>query len=179
MPPISPIRMRRPASSRGTTLVEMVVVVTVLALVSAMVTPYLAGMKATSDHRDAVAGIRRILPMARERAIRNAAATQVVFDESAGELQVQDMAADGTPTTVYRQDLDAIDPQTLQVEGREATSADFALSFTPGGHSNGGGIQFRDFSIFTDTSGVCRTLDGPLPNADDESWQAGDLEKRQ
>ncbi len=171
---------KRPLNNRhGFTLIEMIVVVTVLALVSLMVMPYLAGMQGSSVRREAVAGVRRIAGEARERAIRSGRSTEVTYDESASELLVSEIADEGESRVLVRQPLpEGLDPQAFQVEGGTTSGVDFRLLFTSDGKSNGGGIEFSEFSIYVDQNGHWRLVDGPLPTADEEKWQAGDLEQR-
>lgn len=169
----------RPSKGRGYTLIEMIVVVTVLALVAAMVMPSLVSMKASSDRRDLMSGVRRIAADARERAIRSGVTTEIIYDDSAKELQIQEEQTDGTTNTLTRQRMSSgIEPERFQISGKDATSTDFKLTFTPDGHSVSGGIEFKDFSIYVDQNGNYRFIDGPLPDPTDQSWQAGDLEQR-
>jgi prepilin-type N-terminal cleavage/methylation domain-containing protein len=165
--------------ARGYTLIEMIVVVTILALVAAMVMPSLASMKATSDRRDMMSGIRRIAADARERAIRSSITTQIVYDEGAKELQIQEAQSDGTTTTLVRQPMTSgVEPQRFQLAGRDSTPTDFKLTFSSDGHSNGGGLEFKDFSIYVDQNGGYQFIDGPLPDPTQQNWGAGDLEQR-
>ena len=157
----------------------MVVVVTILALVSALVVPSLISMRATSERRAAMSGLRHIAADAREQAIRNGQTTELVYDESAREMQVLGSNTDGTSRTLARQALpDGLEPQRYQLEGSDSTAADFRLRFTADGHSNGGGIEFNDFSILVDQDARYQLLDGTLPAPEEQTWEAGELEQR-
>lgn len=173
------VRLQPANKRRGFTLIEAMVVVTILALVSAMVVPSLVSMRASSAHRAAMSGLRHIAADAREQAIRTGQTTELVYDESTREMQVLGSSADGTSRTLVRQALpDGVEPQRYQIEGSESTAADFRLRFTPDGHSNGGGIEFGNFSILVEQDARYRIIDGGLPAPEDQTWEAGQLEQR-
>jgi type II secretory pathway pseudopilin PulG len=157
----------------------MMVVTTILALVSVAVVPSLLSMKASADYRETVSGVRRFAAEARERAIQNAKETQVVYDESTKQLQIQDVDSDGTGTTVTSVELLAgVEPQRFQLAGKDSGPDDFKLTFTPDGHSVGGGIEFQDYSVLVDTNGISQFIKGTLPDPSEQQWQAGNLEQR-
>jgi prepilin-type N-terminal cleavage/methylation domain-containing protein len=167
------------ANRRGFTLVECTVVLTVLVLVAALISPSLIGMRASSDRRTTISGIRRIAETARVRAIQTGTTTQVIYDESAKELQVQDVDDQGSATTAITVPLLAgVEPQKFELQSKESNASDFKLAFTPDGKSVSGGIEFQDFSIFVDSNGFSQFLTGSLPDPTDRQWQAGDLEQR-
>ncbi len=181
MQPISATKMkiRNLPNRRGFTLVEMLVVVVVLSMIAAVVTPSLVSMKASSDRRSLISAIRTVAADARERAISSARMTQVSYDESSRQLRIEQVQDDGTTQTLKNVQLTTdLEPQRYQLEGKDATAGDFKLTFAPNGHSNGGGIEFTGFSILVNQNGNYRFIDGPLPQAQDEKWQAGDLEQR-
>jgi len=170
---------RLPRNRAGFTLIEMIVVIAVLALISTAIVPSLLSMKATSDRKDTVSGVRRFAAEARERAIENGKETQVIYDGATKQLQIQDVEADGTATTAkYVQLLDGIEPQRLQLAGKDSNETDFKLTFSPDGHSIGGGVEFKDFSVLIDSNGVSQFITGTLPDTTDQQWQAGNLEQR-
>jgi hypothetical protein len=157
----------------------MITVITVLVVVTIMVVPNLVSMKSASDRRDAISGIRRAPVSAREQAIQKGQSMQLIYDEGSHELQIQQVAEDGNPSTVSRfpitQDLE---PARYELGGKESTASEFKLEFGPDGRSNGGGIEFTSFSLMVDKSGAYRFIDGPLPSPEDERWEAGGLEQR-
>lgn len=169
----------RPASKSAYTLVEMLVVITVLALVSAAIAPSLLSMQKSADRRECISGIKRVAAVARERAVQNGLTTQVVYDDSNKQLQVQDVDDQGNATTINQVTLrGGIEPDKFQVQGKDSNASDFKLTFTADGHSNGGGIEFEDFSILVDSNGFSKYMTGALPDPLDQEWQAGDLEQR-
>lgn len=173
------MRPIRGNSRRAFTLVEIILVVTVLALVSAMVAPTLVSMRATSERRAAMSGLRHIAADAREQAIRRGLTTELVYDESLRQFQIVGADSDGTSQTFSTQNLpEGLEPQRFQMEGEDVAAVDFRLRFSPDGHSNGGGIEFNDFSILVDQDARYRLLDGALPSPQDQSWEAGQLEQR-
>ncbi|HWA83950.1 MAG TPA: hypothetical protein VG820_10970 [Fimbriimonadaceae bacterium] len=177
--------MHPPANRRGYTFVEMVVLVAILSLVSFFVMPSLISMKKASDTRETMDGIRRIAADARERAIQNGKPTEIVYDESKMQLQILDVDTDGTNTTDGTTDavrsvdlLAGIEPERLQIDGKDSNTTDFKIAFSPDGHCTGGGIEFKDFSILVDDDGHSKYIEGALPDPTDEIWQAGNLEQR-
>lgn len=169
----------RQLNRAGYTFIEMVAVVAILSLVSMAIMPSLISMKKSSDMRETMAGVKRVAADARERAIQNSKETQIIYDDSGKQLQIQDVEADGTATTVRSVELLAgIEPGRLEIAGQDSNTTDFKITFSPDGHSNGGGIEFKDFSILVDTDGHSKSVDGALPDPTDEVWQAGNLEQR-
>jgi prepilin-type N-terminal cleavage/methylation domain-containing protein len=167
------------ASSSGYTLVEMLVVVTILALVASGVIPSLLSMRTSSQRRSTISAVRRMAATARERAIERGATTQIVYDESTKKLNIEDLDDQGTATTAVTIPLLAgVEPQKFELQAKESNASDFKLTFTPDGRSVGGGIEFQDFSILVDTNGAERYQTGALPDPTDRQWQAGDLEQR-
>ncbi len=151
----------------------------VLALVSIAVVPSIVGMRATSDRRETMANIRRLAATARERAISSGQTTQVIYDDSLKQFQIQDVASDGTATTASTiQLLASIEPTRFQLADKDSSSSDFKLTFTPDGKSNGGGVEFSNFAITVGTNGLSKFITGTLPDPTDQVWQAGNLEQR-
>jgi Tfp pilus assembly protein FimT len=157
----------------------MITVVTVLVIVSIMVLPNLVSMKSASDRRDAISGIRRAPADARELAIQKGQTMQLVYDDATHEFQIQQVGADGTATTSTHYPITQdLEPTRFEQSGKESTSSDFKLQFSPEGRSNGGGVEFNSFSLIVDTSGGIRYIEGQLPPPEDERWEAGSLEQR-
>lgn len=126
-----------------------------------------------------MSGLRHIAADAREEAIRRGQTTELIYDESLRELQVVGADQDGTSQTFVTQHLpDGVEPQRFQTEGSDVAPVDFRLRFSPDGHSNGGGIEFENFSILVDQDARYQLLDGPLPALQDQQWEAGQLEQR-
>lgn len=173
-------RPTRPRNSSAFTLIELLVTISVLVILVGGVTPWLTSMKATSDHQSALSGVRRLASEARMRAIRADKPMQLAYDESTRSLEIQRMEDDGTTTTVQTVPLTTdLIPQRFEQEGQDVTASEFAVSFTPDGRANRGGLEFPDFSVTIDSNGGVRFIDGPLPAPEDQIWQAGDLEQRQ
>ena len=169
-----------PRNRWGFTLIELIVVCSVLVLLASVVVPNIVSMKASDDQNSALAGVRRIAADARERAITAGIATQVTYDESAHELDIVQVQDDGTTSILSRTPLTTgVEPQRFQLEGREVAASDFKLTFAPDGHSNGGGLEFPNLSVSVDQTGVAQIVDGPLPQPEESRWEAGDLAPRQ
>lgn len=157
----------------------MLVTLTVLCVVVAMISPSLVSMKATSERKSTISGVRRLAATARERAVSTGTATQVIYVEGTKRFEIQDLADDGTATSaLFVELLDRVEPQRLQIQGKDVATDDFKMTFSPDGHSSGGGIDFKDFSILVDTNGTSQFMTGPLPETNDQVWQAGNLEQR-
>jgi len=157
----------------------MLVLVTVLTVAAAAISPCLVSMQKTSDRRETMSAIRRLAATARERAITMGQPTQITYDDSTKQFDIDDVAQDGTTTPAETIPLLAgIVPQSFQLAGQDSSSSDFKLTFTPDGHSNGGGVEFQDFSISVDNHGISQFITGPLPDPTDLIWQAGNLEQR-
>jgi len=154
-------------------------VIAVLAIAVTAITPSLVSMQQTSDRRETISAVRRMASEAKTRAITGGQETQITYDESAKRFEIDDVADDGTTTQAETITLlGNIEPQSFQLAGKDSSSSDFKLTFTPDGHSNGGGVEFQDFSISIDNHGISKFITGPLPDPTDLIWQAGNLEQR-
>ena len=185
MAPISRTKMRtlRIKALRnkksGFTLIELMVVCMILVLIAGFVVPNVISMKASDDYHSTVSAIRRMALDARERAISSGKTEQLVYDDSAKAMEIQQLGDDGTATTQVTTPIaDELAPTRFEIEGKDVASADFKLTFGADGHSNGGGIEFPNLSVWVDQNGAPVIVDGALPEPTDRRWQAGELEQR-
>lgn len=70
----------------------------------------------------------------------------------------------------------------LVLAGKASSTSDFVLHFYPDGRSEGGGFELVDRgatrNLSVTTRGLSSLETGPLPQAAEESWEAGQYEQR-
>lgn len=167
------------AAKRAFTLIELMVVIVVLAILAAVITPSLVSMKATSDHRDTVSAVRRLSTEARNLAIARGETVIMVYDDSAKALSLQSTDSEGETNDIKSVPVTPdLEPTAFRNNEVEANSSDFEVKFGPDGHSTGGALQFESYSLIIDNLGNARFVHGELPATGDDKWEAGSLEQR-
>lgn len=177
--PTSATGMTLARNKEGFTLIELMVVVTVLALLAAAITPSLVSMKKTSDHRDAISALRRLPSEARNEAVRRGQIVTLTYADNDKSFKLETTNTDGEQeeikTLAVTPDLE---PSTFRDNSGDVNSSDFQLTFSPDGHSNGGALGFATTYLTVDTDGAARFVSGEIPAAQDQKWEAGSLEQR-
>jgi len=122
---------------------------------------------------------------ARERAISDGRTYALSFGDQLQRLTLIEPSLDGAQDTEISavQLTSTVQTGRLEIQGREANSADWVLNFYPDGSSDGGGVEFRRgnavFALQVQAAnGAIRLIDGPLPDVSTQRWQAGEIEHR-
>lgn len=116
--------------SRGYSLMELVVVLAILAVATALVIPAVGRTADEVRARAEVASVAAFLRSAREQAVTRRQALEVVVDRDAHGLLLQRPARDGQPAAPTRQAFSAL----LRVEGSALSPG---VTFLPHGMSSG------------------------------------------
>lgn len=160
-------------------------VILLLVLLAAAVLPNLNAMREGRIERAFPGDVRRLAMDARERAISDGRTYALTFGDQLQRLQLVEPSLEGGAGTTLSEVHLTSTAQTgrLELEGREANSADWVLNFYPDGSSDGGGVEFtRGNSVFAlhvqAVNGTIRIIDGRLPDTTAQRWQAGDIERR-
>lgn len=170
--------------SKGFTLIELTVVITVLAVFAAAIMPNLLKESQSRQARQFFSKARNLMLEARSNSIRDGITRSVRFDEGGDRLVVEraDPESD-EPTEDGALALpEGITGDAYQMEKLESNSSEWNIRFYSDGKAREGGITFssegRLISIVVDVAGSIRQVDGPIPDAQDEVWDAGGYEQR-
>jgi type II secretion system protein H len=135
--------------NRGFSMIELIVVLLILTLSAALVTPALSRFSRTIELKGAVKKVSGILRYYRSEAVHKGVVYQVLFNPETREVKVQSIESEETAgegetreKTVVK---DYVLPEGIQIKEVEALSpqypSDFpAIEFYPNGGSNGGEI---------------------------------------
>lgn len=168
----------------GFTYVELSVVILVLALVVAMVTPNVqAFMRGEQDRRERSA-ISRMSLEARLEALSSGNPTGLSYDGASREFVITNEASDSTGSEVKRIIVpDAIEPVRFVANRTEMSPAEWKVVYYPDGTCDGGGIEMSEgpttMALLLDPSSASgRWVQGQLPDPQTERWAAGEYERR-
>ena len=175
-------------SRRGFTLIESIVVITILALIAAVISPSMAGALKSRQYQAFVDGLKRLPLEARESAISKGRTCSIRYEESSRSLT---LVVDALPDQSDSQEqtlktvalADKVDAPRLFLDGNDSNSGEWVLKFYADGTSDSGGIEFRENSqaygiLVEGKSGSARFIDGELPEVTNDRWEAGELEQR-
>lgn len=134
--------------NKGFSLLELMVVLILLSLSIALVTPSLSRFSRTVELKGAAKKVSTILRYCRSEAVNKGQVYQVLFDSNSREVKVQTMESmeekeekkeEKVPPKTY------LLPEGIQIKGDPLTSSPYAsdlpmIEFYPNGGSNGGTI---------------------------------------
>jgi len=135
--------------SKGFTLVELIVVMAILAVVTALVTPSFSRTLASARLRSAASDVRTSLARGRALAVAAAKERTVVFDLSRGEFGVDNEAVRRLPETIR---LGAVLPGEERME-----EGNVRIRFFP----DGSGDE-AEISVTAEDGGTLRVTVDPL-----------------
>lgn len=176
---------RRSRTSSGFTLIEMMVVITLLVLMAAMVVPNLARLREAQQKRDFVSGLATFARQAREEAITGGQSVRLRLGdgESALEIVTTDLTSGDERTIRTRRFPDGFGTGQTRIEDTLAPGSEWQLTFFPDGSSERGGIEItegqRVYALVLDNEiGQPRLVEGNLPDLSQDRWAAGEIERR-
>ncbi|MBC8138949.1 MAG: type II secretion system protein [Fibrella sp.] len=172
---------------RGYTLIEMIVVITILAMMAALIIPNFLAMKRSREIRDAESALMRLPTEARIEAQRSA--TPVTIRVEGGELVMERAATVEEPEPIEVKRLKLPDGMRMEAArlGTETTDlGSWQWIVYPDGSAETAGLEFvegesarHSLMLPSKPDESSRWLDGELPQEDaNERWTAGELEQR-
>jgi len=175
----SPVTSR--LSSRGFTLVELVVVIFVLLLLATAVVPRVVAIQKSRRLKDMEGRIIRLPIEARNEAVR--AATPVRLRVDGAALVMERAPVNGTPEMVKRVPLGSgIQVESVRLGDQPSNTGSWQWTVYPDGSADEGGIQFAEGasekSLLLTSQGDARWILGDLPDGTPERWPAGQLRQR-
>ncbi|MCW5942980.1 MAG: GspH/FimT family pseudopilin [Fimbriimonadaceae bacterium] len=176
---------RRPRTSNGFTLIEMMVVLTLLVFMAAMVYPNLARLRDAQEKRDFVSGLATFARQAREEAISGGQSVRMRLGDGDNSLEIvtTDVDSGDERTLRTRRFPDGFSTGQTRIEDAIAPGSEWQLTFYPDGSSDRGGIEItegqRVYALVLDNEiGQPRLIDGNLPDLSQDRWAAGEFERR-
>lgn len=180
--------MAKKDRSTGFTLLELIIVIVLLALIAAIVSPRLTQRAESASERGQVRKMLAFLRSAKESAITRGETVSVRVDVE-GRMAMESRSPIDPEVS---QEIDSISPPsgyTLSdrtLAGRSVGGDDLVIEFYPDGTTTGGTVTFtmRDavetLVIAVDgRSGSIRATRGAgEPNSEPTRWRAGELERR-
>ena len=174
---------RRLCARRGFTLVEMTVVISVLALMAALVVPNMVAIKRSQDLRDLEASLLRAPAEARNEArkTRQPVTLRVEGDALVMERGASDEEeeAEEVKRVVFGERLRI---ESAQIAGEPIDVASWQWAAYPDGSADTGGLEFVEGearkSLVLSGDRSARWVEGELPQMTEDRWPAGELEQR-
>ena len=170
---------------RAFTLIEMIVVVAVLMMMSAIVLPRVVAMVNGQASRDFQSALMRLGSQARLLAIDTGDAVRVTYDEDRGEIIFETLDDE---TQAAEQSDAVLLPRSAQLtsftlQGRQVPITDWVVEFFPDGTGTDAGVEVQDgtrlYSVLINgQDGTAQLVDGELQEDPETEWEAGDLEQR-
>lgn len=172
-----------PDRSRGFTLIELSVVILILALLSASVVPRLIALRQGDEVRKFRSDLATSVVDARSRAMQSNQTISLSFEESERRFQLTNASDDDADRALESITLPSgLEIQALRLRSTETPAGDWTLNFYADGSCDGGGIEVsldgRIVSLSVSQTGAPRWLEDELPEAEQDRWQAGELEVR-
>ncbi|MDX1935122.1 MAG: prepilin-type N-terminal cleavage/methylation domain-containing protein [Capsulimonadales bacterium] len=197
--------MKRPRSGvRGYTLIEMVVVTTIVALLAALIVPNLVALQRSRALRETQVALLRLPSIARNRAQESRTpvllrvdgdALVIETDTETAELLTTDGTVDNRPTSTrtdndtsssdFRQRVpfgNSIAVETARQNGDSLDPETFRWVVFPDGSAEDSELTFQvgpdRKTLLLPSEGSPRWIEGDLPEETEERWPAGEVETR-
>jgi prepilin-type N-terminal cleavage/methylation domain-containing protein len=177
---------------KGFTLVEMMVVTTVLAMLAAFVVPNIVTMTRARDARLSLVQLRDLAREARETAVRDGTSLSLRFDDTRATMQIvrpgdpastdDNLANDQVLRSV--QLANGVTVRTLQLAGQERSASEWDVRFYSDGRADKGGFELLTAGSADNVrileTGEVILASGALPQQEEQTtWPAGEHELRQ
>lgn len=171
---------------RGFTLIELSVVIIVIAMFAAIVTPRLLAVRETTQSATFRMNVVRFFLDARERAIQQRTTLEVAWDGNAFSLT--DPAAETDETEAEPSRRFALGQNATlagtRIRGEDVSEDEWVAKFHADGTATDAAIQLdaggADLTLVIDgESGKTRLERGTLDDLPERNWPAGEIEKRE
>lgn len=169
---------------RGFTYVELVVVIAIILLAAAMISPRVSAMKEGRVVREFKTSIRDLASRARSRAIDSGDLVYLSYDKTSNRLSAVERNSEGTERPLQQLTSPTrIKPLKFTADKNASQGDNWQVPFFADGTSLGGGIEFeegdRHFSfVVNPADGQSRIVEGPMPDLSLDRWPGGTYAKR-
>ncbi|MBV6458132.1 MAG: hypothetical protein HONBIEJF_01255 [Fimbriimonadaceae bacterium] len=168
---------------RGFTLIEVLVVITVLALAAAIVVPSLPSMLKSQRKRDFFAGLERMTFEAVNIAKTSGQPVRLIASEN-GSFQLQQDNAEAEPQSLRTVSaVEGISATAFNSGSGSLDANSWEVTFYRDGTSSGGNVRFEEGSaVWTfrvdKKDGRGEVISGDAEEEPEERWEAGDRIQR-
>ncbi len=166
---------------RAFTLVEMTVIIAILMLLAAAITPNLIAMQRSRNLKDLEAKIARLPIEARNEAVQTGNPIQIKVDGNS--LSMVQAPADGSATTPVKSvDLSNLTVDSVEQNGQPSSTGSWEWTVYPDGSADDCNIQFSESgaikTLVLPPRGDPQWINGDLPDQTPSTWPAGQLAQR-
>ena len=167
--------------NRGFTLIEAMVVVVVIGLLAAEITPRAVSFIDGQQVKSFESRLESMASIGRERAIALRQTVDLQYDSTSTSFQLHSTGSTGNDQTLGSLTVpNGLQPSRFLAGTQDSDATSWKLNFYPDGSSDGGGVQFDEqsltVSLLVDAdTGTSDILQNQLPDTSTLSWQAGDI----
>jgi type II secretory pathway pseudopilin PulG len=178
----SPSRGSR--ARRGFTYIELGVVMFMMVLIAAVVTPRFASLvraRRLDDFRD---GLTQMVGMARETAISQGQSVDLLYVDADRRMQIMPTGSEDANQNPIRELTapEGVDASKFQSDAGVESTASWTVRFYSDGTASAAAIEFNEgqetYSLVVSASGGAKTVDGEMPETQADDWEAGDYVHR-
>lgn len=168
---------------RGFTLIEVLVVITILALAAAIVVPNLPSMVKSQQKRDFFDGLERLTFEATNIARTTGQPVRMIANED-GSFQLQQDDADAEPRALRTvAAVDGIAATAFNSGDGSMDANSFEVVFYRDGTSSGGSVRLEEGSVtwtfrVDKKDGRGHVISGEAEDEPEDRWEAGDRIQR-
>lgn len=176
-----PIKITSKPNRRGFTLIEMSVVIIVITLFAMIIVPSFIAMRRSRAYFDLEASVARLPIDAYNEARSGNRPAQLRVEGNA--LVIERVTADSDTQEIRRVELTSeMQVDRVQKNGESSDLTSWKWTVYPDGSADSGGVEFlvggSHKSLALHKDGKSQWLSGDLPDATEEKWQAGEIQKR-
>lgn len=167
--------------SRGFSLIEMSIVITLIALFAAFILPNLVNSRQSERERLFHYGMKRLADNARETAISRNATLHLSIDQNRMTVTNETDTKQKGDEIMGIDIVDGASPTKFQANGQDMSAGDWDIRFFPDGTADEGGVEFtlgQDTEALNITPRGATSVDEKLTNPADIRWEAGTYETR-
>lgn len=167
--------------SRGFTLIEMSIVITLIALFAAFILPNLVNSRQSGRERLFHDGLKRLADNARETAISHNVTLHLSLDQNRMTVRPEDDQQQKGDEIMGLDVVDGASATKFQANGQDMSDGDWDVRFFPDGTADEGGIEFtlgQETEALNITPRGATSVDEKLTNPADIRWEAGTYETR-
>ncbi len=177
------------SSRHGYTLIELIAVITLLAMFAALVVPSLVATRDANERQAFLTQLRSLPQAASNSARERNVAVELAYDGEQDELIIQTVADETSEEPTEAQTLRSLRlPVGAQLDDylvgdEDRSESDWAIRFFPDGKAEAGSVRLSlsdlEYTLSVDATGAGRLIRGTDDQTTPTKWRAGELEQRQ
>jgi Tfp pilus assembly protein FimT len=178
------MRISLTVTRRGFTYIELSVVMLMMMLLAALVTPRFASFVRARELTGFRDGLTWMVGQARETAIGGGQSVDLQYDEGNNQMQIvaTNSGSDDTAPLRVLKAPDGVTATRFQSDAGTNNSTAWSVRFYPDGTASAAGIEFtvgrETYSLVVGAYAGAETVDGDMPDLTTNDWEAGDYVHR-